>query len=171
MLKKQSPLHKVFPIPTVNLVEKNFKDPVTPKYGDVVYCDRYIFLYRHFGIYVGKGKVIHFAPKDGDVGKNAVVHETSIEEFADGNEVCVFEFSEKYHSKSILRKIAMSKDYKLQSPRNTVKRAQSMLGQKGLNNAGYNLIMNNCEDFAIWCKTNVYESKQVNAIIDSFLPI
>ncbi len=142
-----------------------------PRFGDVVFCVRHCGVYRHFGVYVGNGRVIHFAPSDGgDMGGDAYVHEVSLDEFADGDIVSVFEFSEHYESNSLLRKIAMSSDYKLQSPEDTVRRARSLLGQKGLNNSGYHLIMNNCEDFAIWCKTNVYESKQVNDFIDLIIP-
>ena len=38
----------------------------------------------------------------------------------------------------------------------TVERARSKLGQKG-----YNILTNNCEHFAIWCKTGEEESSQV----------
>ncbi len=141
-----------------------------PEAGDVIYCVRYHGAYRHFGIYAGNGRVIHFAPPGGDIGGQAYIHEVSIQEFADGSEVHILEFSDHYESNSLLRKIAMSDDYELQTPENTVKRARSKIGKKGVNDDGYHLIMNNCEDFAIWCKTNVFESKQVNDFIDSILP-
>ena len=41
---------------------------------------------------------------------------------------------------------------------------------KYLEDKGYNLVFNNCEHFAIWCKTGVFASKQVNALIDGLLP-
>jgi hypothetical protein len=92
-----------------------------PKPGDVIYCVRYLGVYRHFGIYAGNGRVIHFAPPGGDIGKKAYIHEVSIKEFADGDMINILEFSDNYESNSLLRKIAMSGDYKLQTPEETVK--------------------------------------------------
>lgn len=50
--------------------------------------------------------------------------------------------------------------YHLYSPEETVERAKSRLGEKD-----YNLALNNCEYFAIWCKTGVHESHQVKNIL------
>ena len=57
-------------------------------------------------------------------------------------------------------KILNSEDYHLYSSEETVKRAESKLGE-----TKYNLAFNNCEHFAIWCKTGVHESKQVEKIL------
>lgn len=43
------------------------------------------------------------------------------------------------------------------SPDIVIRRAESRLGE-----SKYNLIFNNCENFASWCKTGVEDSKQVN---------
>ena len=51
------------------------------------------------------------------------------------------------------------KGYHLYSAKETVARAKSCLGK-----AGYDLFGNNCEHFALWCKTGVKTSKQVNAV-------
>jgi len=53
-------------------------------------------------------------------------------------------------------------DYHVYSGKETVERARGEL-----NKEGYNLITNNCEHFAIWCKTGVHESNQV----DNFLSL
>ena len=47
--------------------------------------------------------------------------------------------------------------YHLHSPEETVARARSRIGEEK-----YDLASNNCEHFAIWCKTGVHESHQVN---------
>lgn len=142
-----------------------------PNYGDVVYCDRAGGVYGHFGIYVGGRKVIHFADPQGEFStERAVVHEISLERFVDGCRLYRMIFPQKYSSDSVLRKLIMSGDYVLYSPEETVRRARSKLGKRGVRDDGYNLIMNNCEDFAIWCKTGVFESRQVNALIDCLLP-
>lgn len=142
-----------------------------PNYGDVVYCDRVGGAYGHFGIYIGGRKVIHFADPQGDFStERAVVHEISLDHFVDGCRLYRMIFPQKYSSDSVIRSLIMSGDYVLYSPEETVRRARSKLGKRGVRDDGYNLIMNNCEDFAIWCKTGVFESRQVNALIDCLLP-
>lgn len=140
-----------------------------PKYGDVVFCKRMLDLYRHFGIYIGKHTVIHFAPEDGDIGSSAVVHKVSLKEFAEGDDVYVMDFTDTYKSKNLVCSILYSSDYQLYTPRQTVIRAKKMLGKRGVNDDGYNLALNNCETFAIWCKTNVAESKQVQDVVNKLL--
>lgn len=46
-------------------------------------------------------------------------------------------------------------DYKLYTPEETIQRAESRLGE-----ATYNLALNNCESYAMWCKTGVNISYQ-----------
>ncbi|MBR1485765.1 MAG: lecithin retinol acyltransferase family protein, partial [Synergistaceae bacterium] len=53
------------------------------------------------------------------------------------------------------------RNYHLYSGEETVSRARSKIGQ-----GGYNLALNNCEHFAVWCKTGVKESSQVDNILD-----
>lgn len=143
-----------------------------PELGDVIFCRRNISLYKHFGIYIGKGKVIHFASEANDIDPDhAVIHETTLKKFSDGDRVYVMKFPEKYSAGSKLRQLLMSDDYQLMSPKETVARAKSKLGMRGINDDGYNVFTNNCEDFAIWCKTNVSESRQLNSYIDAILPL
>ncbi len=56
------------------------------------------------------------------------------------------------------------KGYKMYSPKETVERALSRVGENK-----YNLLLNNCEHFAIWCKTGVSESYQVKRAIGVLL--
>ena len=51
------------------------------------------------------------------------------------------------------------------SSRETVERARSKIGQKG-----YSLVNNNCEHFALWCKTGIAMSSQVEEVLALFLP-
>lgn len=59
-------------------------------------------------------------------------------------------------------KIINSEDYHLYSAEETVKRAESKIGE-----TKYNLAFNNCEHFAIWCKTGLHESKQVERVLEA----
>lgn len=114
-----------------------------PPVGAVIYTKRPI--YCHYGIYVGGGEVIHFtAGKNSEKSaKNADVQRTSLAVFLNGDKL----FVEPEDS---------GKSY---SPKETVARAESMLGtQKGK----YNLVFYNCENFAHWCKYGEKQSKQVD---------
>ena len=150
------------------------------EYGDVIFADR--GFYRHFGIYSGNGNVIHYYHAAEKIA------ETSFETFMDGDTDCyVCNFNENgvrtntesgflpvTHSISnvsyiggvaLLRelyKFFRDFDSKLYSPEETVARARSKIGEDE-----YNLILNNCEHFAIWCKTGVEKSEQVDEIIDA----
>jgi predicted ATPase len=53
-----------------------------------------------------------------------------------------------------------SSGFHLYSGRETVERARSRLGEDK-----YNLVFNNCEHFAVWCKTGVSESSQVSSVL------
>jgi hypothetical protein len=44
----------------------------------------------------------------------------------------------------------------------TIERAESRLGEKK-----YNLLFNNCEHFATWCKTGINDSKQIREFVPS----
>ena len=48
------------------------------------------------------------------------------------------------------------------APEETVKRARSRIGERS-----FNLGFNNCEYFAVWCKTGVSQSYQVNLVLDA----
>jgi len=110
--------------------------------GDVIVTSR--FLYRHYGIYAGNGKVIHYAAADGDFGSDVKVRESGLEHFAFDEEYGILQFREKNGRK------------KLFSPEETLCRARSRLGEES-----YNLIFNNCEHFVLWCKCGINKSTQV----------
>ncbi|GHV96646.1 hypothetical protein AGMMS50293_29660 [Spirochaetia bacterium] len=114
-----------------------------PRRGDIIYVDRE--LYRHYGIYAGNNKVIHFAAcGDSEIkGENAVVHETTLPEFLKGGKARIDHDSESVFSR-----------------KETVERAYACIGQKG-----YNLVFNNCENFARWCKTGISRSTQVEKAV------
>lgn len=119
-------------------------------YGQVISVSRKIPEYEHFGIYIGYGKVIDFSSDS--IFKENSIRERTLENFLEESQFFYFydfniesnEFSEKDTS----------------TPEETVNKAKSKLGDKG-----YNLLTNNCEHFAIWCKTGVHQSRQ----IDKFL--
>jgi len=94
--------------------------------------------YTHHGIYVGDGKVVHYAGLCRALVRGPV-EEVSTEEFADGQTVHV--------------KIG---DAVLYSAAAIVERARSRLGENR-----YRLTTNNCEHFCEWCLRGESRSEQV----------
>jgi hypothetical protein len=124
------------------------------KRGDVVGVPR--MLYEHYGIYIGDNKVIEYTLAENRL--KIEIRKTHIKHFL-GNSTTFFildcEFEKPLKSAPIIYRDEM-KRRKVFSPEETVKRAESRLGE-----VQYNLISNNCEHFAIWCKTGLSISYQV----------
>ena len=106
--------------------------------GDCIYVYRNFGalagVYKHYGIDCGDGTVIHYRKP------SEVIERTSMETFSQGNPVYVAEYSKGF----------------AYIPDVVVERAKSRLGEHD-----YNLLSNNCEHFACWCKTGISDSKQV----------
>lgn len=140
--------------------------------GDVLVASRKAGLYQHFAIYIGNQKVIHYAAESGDFSGRISIHEAPYREFqGESTFVYVLDFPDD-SGKPTLRGQADSfcnsteasffdlirkTNYHLYTPEETVARAKSRIGEEK-----YTLPFNNCEHFAIWCKTGVHESHQVN---------
>ncbi|MEM8677141.1 MAG: lecithin retinol acyltransferase family protein [Cyanobacteria bacterium P01_G01_bin.67] len=107
--------------------------------GDCIYVYRNFGqlsgLYKHYGIDCGDGTVIHYRKP------SETIERTSWATFSRGNPVYTAEYSDGFGF----------------IPDVVVARAESRLGERE-----YNLIANNCEHFANWCKTGNSHSKQVS---------
>jgi hypothetical protein len=112
--------------------------------GDQIYVYRELLnlggAYQHHGIDCGDGSVIHYRKP------SEIVECTPFKIFSKGNPVYVKEYTTEFSF----------------VPDIVVRRAQSRLGENQ-----YNLLFNNCEHFATWCKTGIVDSKQVR----EFAPI
>ncbi|EHN8898464.1 lecithin retinol acyltransferase family protein [Enterobacter hormaechei] len=103
--------------------------------------------FYHFGIYAGNEKVIHFS--DGVVKRESI--DNFVEKFYRKFDIMLFD--EEYVSK-----ISLEQSYQ---------RAKQCLGM-----SDYSLITNNCEHFALWCRTGKasssqsfgYESKKLSSL-------
>lgn len=114
------------------------------KNEDSGWIDKFIFRfarYRHYGIEVENGNVIHFHSTAYHKRKQATIKKVPMDVFLLGG------------SKSILE---LPKNVRL-SREETVDRAYSALGVSPM---AYSVNRNNCEHFAMWCSTGVYHSKQ-----------
>lgn len=124
----------------------------TPALGDHIRVERYGGLYYHHGIYIGKNKVIHFAPLSGGEIINwseAKVIETSLEDFLKDGEIEIRQYTD-------------DELMELYSPKEIVQNAKHCLGY-----TNYNLIFNNCEHFANSCTTGKHRSPQVEELFAS----
>lgn len=146
-------------------------------YGDIIYISR--GLYQHFGVYCNENSVIHYSSLQSDIGSDNEIIDTDLNTFKrDNSGIYKLVFPKKYgdptpirtqsvvaDQREINREIRMlinSSKYHLYSPSETVERARSKLGEKK-----YNLLVNNCEHFAIWCKTGISESRQIDGLLEA----
>jgi hypothetical protein len=121
--------------------------------GDHIYV--YRFGYSHHGIDLGNGEVIHFDydPDRWLTGKLSPARPPAV------RQVARHEFAQD--RPIIVRRYPAPDD-----PELVVDRAQSRLGE-----SGYDLFFNNCEHFAVWCKTGRARSTQVEDFIDATVPL
>ncbi|NJR64472.1 MAG: hypothetical protein HC772_02720 [Leptolyngbyaceae cyanobacterium CRU_2_3] len=106
--------------------------------GDQIYVLRPLAgmdsIYEHHGIDCGDGTVIHYYKGSGE----PVVNRTTLETFARGNPI----YTQTVPVSFI--------------PDIVIERAENRLGERK-----YNLLSNNCEHFANWCKTGRNTSQQL----------
>lgn len=141
--------------------------------------------YDHFGVYVGNNKIVHYTSEDSDVSTNNKIMKTMMHHFIrDANEFFVLKFPETY---AVSKKAALgrglmmgislpfitakidseiSNDYTTYSREECACRAESRIGEDK-----YSLIINNCEHFAMWCKTGIEISIQLNRLFDCGIEI
>jgi hypothetical protein len=109
--------------------------------GDHIYVKRKGRFYTHHGIYMGDGKVIHFA---GSIREkiDPVVHETD---------------QSRFLKDGILRR----RDYKQRLPASETIR----IAREQLSDRSYSMVWNNCEHFATYCATGKKKSQQVKRVL------
>ena len=93
-------------------------------------------LFNHHGIDLGDGTVAHYL-------EGREILRSPVSKFSQGEVVSVMDHTDA-------------------SPAGvTLRRAMSRLGEQN-----YNLLFNNCEHFATWCKTGRHRSVQVDSVVD-----
>jgi len=97
-------------------------------------------LYTHHGIYVGNGRVIHYAGLAYGL-RRGLVEETSLERFAHGHGIQVLRGARCFERREV------------------VERARSRLGENN-----YRVLTNNCEHFCTWALRNERRSIQVERL-------
>jgi hypothetical protein len=94
--------------------------------------------YDHHGVYVGRGRVVHYSGLSG-FWQCGPVEEVPLSQFVNGHPVRLVDHVESRYS-----------------PDEIVRRARSRLGEND-----YRLLTNNCEHFCNWCLSGVSRSAQV----------
>ncbi|KAF0196760.1 MAG: hypothetical protein FD169_739 [Bacillota bacterium] len=148
--------------------------------GDVIGIDR--GLYEHYGIYCGNNEVIHYtsAPLRRLARNRAFrIYRTDMSRFLNKQkQLFVLDCTDprnpfksepitigpqQIRSLEWFKRYDIDSDFHLYSPEETVERAESQLGK-----GEYNLAVNNCEHFAVWCKTGLHKSYQVDEVLKHF---
>ena len=93
--------------------------------------------YRHHGIYVGNGRVIHYSGPSHGL-RRGPVEEVSVEYFARGHGIRLRHDQPRFNRREV------------------VARARSRLGERR-----YRILTNNCEHFCEWCLNGASRSSQV----------
>ncbi len=109
--------------------------------------------YEHWAVCVGEDKIVHYQPPKGSNGLRAKLNSGVIQETLQG-------YMGRRGEGVTVRLGKLSsvdrKDFPALYPEVVVERARSKVGKKG-----YNLIWNNCEHFAKWCKYRKEMSDQI----------
>jgi hypothetical protein len=104
--------------------------------GDHLQVPRQHGLFHHHGIDLGDGTVAHYL-------EGREILRSTCQDFSQGQPLTVIQHSES-------------------SPTGvTVRRAMSRIGEQN-----YNLLFNNCEHFATWCKTGRHRSGQIESAVE-----
>jgi hypothetical protein len=110
--------------------------------GDQIYVWREFAnlkgVYQHHGIDCGDGTVIHYRKP------SEIIERTSLETFTKKTQIYLCQYPAGF---CFIDEVVIN-------------RAQSRLGENK-----YNLLFNNCEHFATWCKTGISDSKQIREFI------
>lgn len=111
--------------------------------GDHIAVKRRGGLYRHHGIDLGDGNVIHFSGEPLN-NKTPIVEKVTMEHFLKDGELEIVRYSDSWD---------------VFPPDEIIARAETKLGE-----GNYNLVRNNCEHFATWCRCGKAHSTQITKL-------
>lgn len=123
--------------------------------GDLVEFNRK-FLYSHWGVYVGNEEVVHLTGVGGISDLIGSEHVFTISGMTYNKAMVVKENFWKVAANSLAKRNNKDRERKPLNPNEIVEKALSMLGD-----IGYNLLWNNCEHFATFCRYDKKWSEQV----------
>ncbi len=145
---------------------------VSLEQGDIIGVDHGI--YQHYGIYAGRGWVIHYTAETSDLdAEHGEIQETTLRQFLRCDmRLFVLEYCGLHtqaHNRAARKNsdsadpdqpATTSKDQASEarqgapySPEETVERARNRIGERN-----YNPLTNNAMHFAVWCKTGISDA-------------
>ncbi|VVB14732.1 unnamed protein product [Arabis nemorensis] len=155
------------------IFHKISRDKLRP--GDHIYSWRAAYIYAHHGIYIGDGKVIHFTrrhgtgtfldkiflssnpPKQclscGDQSNLSGVLCSCLDCFLDGGDLYLFDYGVKKVVLMAKIRSGTCTTAPTDASEQVIARANYLLLHNCFGN--YHTFENNCEDFAIYCKTSL----------------
>ncbi|XP_024928640.3 uncharacterized protein LOC112491337 [Ziziphus jujuba] len=149
------------------------------KRGDHIYTYRRGHSYSHHGIYVGNGKVIHLIRGEASISGGGQPTQNHVESccincFLAGGELCLYKYGVNIAFFMAKTRGGTCTHVFAAPTEDVVQRAEHLLGLRGF--GAYNLFNNNCEDFAVYCKTGLFStidfvSHGTNGQIASFVAI
>ena len=138
--------------------------------GDHIYVYNSWLGYSHHGIYIGRNRVIHFSgpPRGGKSKSTAMVRECSLDEFLNGNQLRLVAYGVSYAAR-LLKISGTCHQTECHSAEKAIETAEDHAMHPHKWN-DYDLIQNNCEHFAFFCKTGIKRSAQIADFPLGFMP-
>jgi len=146
--------------------------------ADHIFVPRLGGLFTHHGIDYGDGTVVHFTASSWATPRS--VQRTSIRDFARGAPVAIRDYGKFFQRLSrpehlprrlqirfrreFSRLVGRNEHVAAFEPDAVIARAVSRIGS-----SDFDMVLNNCEHFATWCKTGISDSEQVYALWQSIL--
>jgi hypothetical protein len=144
--------------------------------GDHIYVNRFNGVYNHHGIDCGDGSAIHYTSKKWQ--RRRRIERTALADFCRDDELQVRDYAhfqqalaQADEADQFLNRAGTSINRLLDALRGlevaeldfseeaVMARAESRLGE-----SSFDLMSNNCEHFAAWCKTGISGSDQINSV-------
>ncbi len=144
--------------------------------GDHIYVNRLEGLYQHHGVDCGDGNVIHYTSRTWQGQRR--IERTEMAAFCRGDKLNIRDYGDFLSTlaqaeteEPLLRRASRRYNRLLDTLRGidvaeldfsdsaVIERAESRLGENS-----FDLLSNNCEHFAAWCKTGISGSGQIDSI-------
>ena len=127
------------------------------KPGDHIYCYRHGMIYSHHGIYIGERdcQVIHFDAPYGETKSkySAMIRSCSLSSFLKGDQLRLVSYDEPFLLKAV-KKSESCHCIKSRPAAEVISTAKHLLKNPHKWDE-YNVVDNNCESFAYYCKTGL----------------
>ncbi|KAL4301729.1 hypothetical protein GQ457_10G013920 [Hibiscus cannabinus] len=141
------------------------RDDLMP--GDHIFSNRAFRLYYHHGIYVGDDMVIHLMGPSKVYNKAACkkcgfkpqsgIFKTCLDCFLEGHSLYRYKYDVSY-LKLLFKRSGSCSIWECKPAKEVVETAHRLLKDQSF--GSYNFLLNNCEDFAVYCKTGMAMSNQ-----------